>query len=173
MTTLTLGSMFSGIGAIEQGIIEGFKHQGIHIKTLWQVEQDKACHPILRRHFPEAQLLEDVNDEKTENHIKQHPTEIVCFGFPCQDISVAGAGAGIHGKRSGLFFRAWELAMLARAQYIFMENVPAITSRGLREICGTISESGYRVEWTTLSAASCGAPHRRNRWWGVAYPDRH
>lgn len=173
MTTLTLGSMFSGIGAIELGLIEGFKRQGINIKTLWQVEQDKKCHPILRRHFPEAQLLEDVNDEKTENHIKQHPTEIVCFGFPCQDVSVAGRGEGLDGARSGLFFRAWELSILARSEYIFMENVPMLVVRGLPRICATISASGYRVEWTTLSAGSCGAPHRRDRWWGVAYPDRN
>lgn len=165
--TLTVGSMFSGIGLLEQGLRTGFRRQGIELEVIWQVEIDRACHPVLRRHFPNAKLYEDVNDERLETLPK---TDIIAFGFPCQDISIAGQGAGLSGERSGLFFRAWQVSMLVEPKYIIMENVAALLGRGLDQVAATVAESGYNLEWTTLSAADCGAPHRRKRWWGVAYP---
>jgi len=167
---LTLGSFFSGIGGIEQGLQAAFASRNINLTVSWQVEIDKYCQQVLQRHYPNSKKYKDIQDETLDKEIANNPTDIICFGFPCQDISVAGKGEGLQGGRSGLFFRAWELSMLVRPKYIFVENVPALTHRGLDTILGTIAESGYDAEWTHLSAKQCFAPHKRNRFWMVCYP---
>jgi len=93
-------------------------------------------------------------------------------GFPCQDISTAGGGAGIHGERSGLYREVLRIADAIRPQYIFLENVAALTSRGLGTVLGDLAKRGYNARWTCLSAAQVGAPHKRDRWWCLAtYPN--
>ena len=88
---LTIGSCFSGIGGIELGAIEGLKRSGISAVVSWQIEIDPFCRRILKRHFPESKQYEDITEIKTEDLAK---VDIIVGGFPCQDISVAGAGAG-------------------------------------------------------------------------------
>ena len=95
--------------------------------------------------------------------------DIVIGGFPCQDISVAGKGAGIEGKRSGLWSEIVRLADEIRPRYIFLENVSAITSRGLDTVLADLAEGGFDAEWLCLRASSVGAPHRRERWCCSAY----
>ena len=170
---LWLGSMCSGIGMMELGIVEGFKAEGLDLRVRWQVEKDPYAREVLRRHYPEAQLFEDVNDEQTEKAIKNQPVSVCCFGFPCQDLSYAGHQKGITGERSGLFFRCWELAVLAGAKYIILENVPGVlTNEASGAVLRTISQSGYSAEWIDLSAAQMGARHKRRRWFLVAYSER-
>jgi DNA (cytosine-5)-methyltransferase 1 len=95
---------------------------------------------------------------------------IITGGFPCQDISIAGKGAGIHGERSGLWFEYWRLIRDLRPRFAIMENVGMLVHRGLREVLGSLAEIGYDAEWQDIRASDVGAPHRRERIWIVAYP---
>ena len=95
---------------------------------------------------------------------------IITGGFPCQDISVAGKGAGIEGVRSGLWFEYARLIGEIRPRYAIMENVGALTRRGLDRVLGSLSEIGYDAQWSDIRASDLGAPHRRERIWIVAYP---
>ena len=94
--------------------------------------------------------------------------DIIAGGFPCQDLSVAGKGAGIDGARSGLWWEMLRVIREARPRYIFLENVPAITGRGLDRVLGSLADLGLDAEWLLLSAADAGAPHLRKRWWCLA-----
>lgn len=89
-------------------------------------------------------------------------------GFPCQDISTAGRGTGIHGERSGLYREVLRCADVIRPRYIFLENSAAILSRGLGTVLGDLAQLGYNAKWTVLAAAEVGANHERNRWWCLA-----
>ena len=89
-------------------------------------------------------------------------------GFPCQDISVAGSGAGIDGERSGLWREVVRVARAIRPRELFLENSPAITSRGLGTVLGDLADMGFDAEWCVLGASAIGAPHLRARWWCLA-----
>jgi DNA (cytosine-5)-methyltransferase 1 len=95
--------------------------------------------------------------------------DIIYGGFPCQDISIAGHGKGLDGERSGLFFEIMRLAKEIEPKFIFLENVPAITSRGGLQVVREIASMGYDCRWCTISASSVGALHKRNRWFLLAY----
>ena len=91
--------------------------------------------------------------------------DIIAGGFPCQDLSCAGKGAGIDGARSGLWWEMLRVIREARPRYVYLENVPAITGRGLDRVLGSLADLGLNAEWLVLSAADAGAPHLRKRWW--------
>lgn len=95
---------------------------------------------------------------------------IITGGFPCQDISVAGKGTGIRGHRSGLWFEMWRIIRDLRPRFAIMENVGALTFRGLTDVLGSLAEIGYDAEWQDIRAEDMGAPHRRERIWIIAYP---
>ena len=99
------------------------------------------------------------------------PVDILCGGFPCQDISLAGKGEGLNGKKSGLWWEMHRIISELRPRIAVMENVPAITFRGLDSVLGSLSEIGYDAEWCIISARDFGAPHLRKRWFCVAYPN--
>jgi len=90
--------------------------------------------------------------------------DIIYGGFPCQDISSAGRGAGLEGKRSGLFFEVCRLVEEVQPRFVFLENVPAIRTRGLAQVTESLAALGYDLRWTCVSAASVGAMHLRKRW---------
>lgn len=94
--------------------------------------------------------------------------DVVSGGFPCQDISAAGKGAGIEGERSGLWAEMFRIICEVRPRYAFMENSPMLTSRGLGRVLGDLAEAGYDAAWMVLGAADVGAPHRRERIWILA-----
>lgn len=94
--------------------------------------------------------------------------DVVSGGFPCQDISCAGQGAGINGTRSGLWSEMCRIIREVRPKFAFMENSPMLTSRGLGTVLGDLAEAGYDAEWMVLGAADVGAPHRRERIWILA-----
>jgi DNA (cytosine-5)-methyltransferase 1 len=94
--------------------------------------------------------------------------DIIYGGFPCQDISLAGIGKGLGGKRSGLFFEIMRLAKEIEPSFIFLENVPAITSRGLNMVASEITSLRYDCRWGMLSASEVGAHHKRERWFLLA-----
>jgi DNA (cytosine-5)-methyltransferase 1 len=94
--------------------------------------------------------------------------EVVSGGFPCQDISVAGKGAGIDGARSGMWSHMARIIGEVRPRYVFVENSPALLTRGLGRVLGDLAALGYDCRWTVLGAADVGAPHQRDRFWLVA-----
>jgi len=97
--------------------------------------------------------------------------DIVAGGFPCQDISSAGKGAGIEGERSGLWGQMARVVREVRPRFVFVENSPMLTSRGLYRVLGDLAELGYDARWCVLGADDTGAPHRRKRIWILAYPN--
>jgi DNA (cytosine-5)-methyltransferase 1 len=96
---------------------------------------------------------------------------VVSGGFPCQDISVAGKGAGIDGERSGLWGEMARIIGEVRPRYAFVENSPALVTRGLGRVLGDLAALGYDCRWAVLGAADVGAPHKRDRFWMVATDD--
>ena len=165
---IRLGSAFSGIGGFELGL-----HWSIpNLETVWQIEQNKFCQKVLKKHWPNSQIYDDIT---TINTKQLEDVDILCAGFPCTDISHAGKGEGIHGKKSGLFWELWRVIRDFKHQgrqipLLLLENVPAITIRGLGQVLGALSRIGYNAEWFVISAKDFGAPHLRKRWFLVAYP---
>jgi len=98
--------------------------------------------------------------------------DVVCGGFPCQDISCAGKGAGIEGEKSGLWGEMARVINEVRPQYAFVENSPMLISRGLGCVLGDLAEMGYDAQWGVLGADSAGLYHRRHRLWVVAYSNK-
>ena len=157
----TLGSLFSGIGGLETGL----EYTG-RFKTEWQSEVDPYCVSVLARNFPKAIQLGDIEDID-ENAIKN--VDVICGGFPCQDISTAGRGDGLDGSRSGLFFRAMEIVRRVQPTCVVIENVWNLLGKGFDRILWSLSEIGYNAEWQCISAESLGYCHKRERVFIIAY----
>ena len=152
---MRIGSLFSGIGGLELGL----EWAGVG-ETVWQVEQDPYCLAVLAKHWPEAQRFTDVRDVGAHN---LPPVDVICGGFPCQDISYAGKGAGLSGSRSGLWYEYARIVREMGPRYVVVENVAALLTRGLDAVLGTLADCGYDAEWSRIAAADVGAPHLRNR----------
>jgi DNA (cytosine-5)-methyltransferase 1 len=151
-------SLFAGIGGFDLGLERtgGFK-------TVVVAELDPYASRVLALRFPDAPNVGDVT-------IAEYPdADVICAGFPCQDISFAGAGAGLAGSRSGLFWEVVRAARLVRPKYIILENVAALLGRGLDVVLGALAEIGYDAEWHCIPASAVGAPHRRDRIWIIAH----
>ena len=134
------------------------------------VEIDPFCREVLKARqrdgwLPEFEIFEDVRDFNGRSF--RGKVDCICGGFPCQDISCAGKGEGIHGERSGLFFEMARIVREARPGYVFMENSPNLVCRGIEAVLWEMGEMGYDARWCVLSAAAVGALHRRDRWWGL------
>ena len=99
--------------------------------------------------------------------------DVVSGGFPCQDISAAGKGAGIEGERSGMWTEMARIIGEVRPRFAFVENSPMLTSRGLGRVLGDLAALGYDARWGVLGAVDAGAPHKRDRIWIVAHSDLH
>jgi DNA (cytosine-5)-methyltransferase 1 len=136
------------------------------IETVQFVEREPYCQHVLRKHWPDVPIHDDI----CTFNPAPGSADIVCGGFPCQDISTAGKQAGIkEGTRSGLFYELMRVVRLVGPRYVVLENVAAITSNGLDAVLGTLAEAGFDAEWACIPAADVGACHRRDRWWCVAY----
>lgn len=155
---LTLGSCFSGIGGFEKGA------EMAGIKPLWSIENNPFCQSILKKNFKKIKVYGDIRE------IENLPTvDIVCGGFPCQDISVNGKGEGIKGEKSSLWGEMYRICCILRPPFIVIENSPALTSRGLCTILSDLAKIGYDAEWQCLSNYTFGFPHERERIYLVAY----
>lgn len=95
--------------------------------------------------------------------------DVISAGFPCQDVSIAGTGKGLDGERSGLWRESARLVHEIRPRFVFVENSPALTFRGLDVILRDLAKMGYDAQWGVLGAVHAGAPHRRERLWLVAH----
>jgi DNA (cytosine-5)-methyltransferase 1 len=94
--------------------------------------------------------------------------DVISGGFPCQDISVAGGGAGIDGARSGMWKQMARIIGEVRPKFVFVENSPTLTSRGLGTVLADLSKMGFNAEWGVMGADNTGLPHRRKRIWLLA-----
>ena len=154
------GSLFSGIGGIDLG----FEMAGI--ETTWTCEIDDWCNELLQKRFPNATHYRDVQKIGKDN---LEPVDIISGGFPCQDISTAGKGAGLDGKRSGLWFEMWRIICELRPRWVFIENVANLANKGGSRVLHDLAEAGYDAEWQVISARDVGARHLRKRLWIIAY----
>ena len=162
---LSVLGLFSGIGGFELG----FRRAGFDIAGVCEIEP--YCQAVLRKHFPEARLYTDVKELTIERLTRDGiRPDIITGGFPCQDISLAGKGAGLEGERSGLWFEMHRVIAETRPRWVVAENVAALRSRGLDQVLGSLAAIGYDAEWHCIPASAVGAPHRRDRIWIVAYP---
>ena len=159
---ITIGSAFSGIGGFELGLMESFRYNGRRSRTIWQIEKDPYCQRVLKERFPSAVQYDDIT---TCKHLPS--VDVVCGGFPCQDLSSAGKRTGLEGSRSGLFYELSRVVRMVRPTLWIMENVSGIYSSGLRDVLREVSDCGYDGFWTTLRASDVGAPHKRARWFFV------
>ena len=162
MRQLTHGSLFAGIGGFDLG----FERAGI--KTVWQVEIDPFCREVLERHWPNVQRFEDVRECGEHNLCR---VDIITGGFPCQDLSLAGLGAGLSGERSGLWSELYRCIRTLRPGFALVENVSALLVRGFGRVLSDLAEIGYCCEWDCLCAGYFGAPHLRERLFVLAYSD--
>jgi DNA (cytosine-5)-methyltransferase 1 len=151
---MKVGSLFSGIGGIEIG----FEKQGF--TTEWFVECDTYARAVLTKRFPETPIYGDI----TEIDFRTVPkVDIITGGFPCQDISNAGKRVGIEGSRSSLWKYYRDAIREIRPKFALIENVAALTRRGLNVVLADLAEIGYDAEWYNISASAVGALHRRER----------
>lgn len=158
----TIGSLFSGIGGLELGL----EWAGLG-RVTWQVEKDAYCRQILAKHWPDAVRHADVRAVGAHNLSR---VDVLCGGFPCQDISIAGKGAGLSGARSGLWSEYARLVRELRPRIVVVENVAALVVRGLDRVLCDLAACGYDAIWFPLRASDVGAPHLRERLFIVAYP---
>jgi DNA (cytosine-5)-methyltransferase 1 len=160
--TLRILDTFSGIGGFSyaaERIVGGFE-------TVAFVEREPYCQRILGKHWPNVPIYDDI----TTFNPRPHSADVICGGFPCQDISTAGKQAGIKkGTRSGLFYELMRVIRLVQPRYVVLENVAAILANGLDTVLGELAEAGFDAEWACIPASAVGACHQRDRWWLVAY----
>ena len=160
--SLKIIDTFSGIGGFSyaaEKLVGGFE-------TVAFIECEPYCQKILKKHWPNVPIYDDI---KTYNP-EPYSASVICSGFPCQDISVAGQGKGITKEtRSGLFYELMRVIRLVRPKYIILENVAAILNNGLGIVLGELAEAGFDCEWACIPASALGACHQRDRWWLIAY----
>jgi DNA (cytosine-5)-methyltransferase 1 len=160
--TMTIGSLFSGIGGLELGL----ERAGLG-PVLWQVEIDSYCRAVLAKHWSDATRFSDVREV---DGAALPTVDVLAGGFPCQDLSSANLAArGLDGERSGLWFEYLRIVEAMRPRAVVVENVAGLRSRGhLATVAGGLHELGYEVEIAEFEAGDVGAPFRGVRVFVVA-----
>jgi DNA (cytosine-5)-methyltransferase 1 len=160
---LTIGSLFSGIGGLELGL----ERAGLG-PVLWQAERAPVCRAVLAKHWPHARRYEDVREVESS----AARVAILCGGFPCQPVSLAG-------RRRAQADERWLWPEFARVideiapAVVVAENVLGLRTAGLRDVLADLAALGFDAEWSDLGAVEIGAPHRRRRIFLVAaHPNR-
>jgi DNA (cytosine-5)-methyltransferase 1 len=159
---LTFGSLFAGIGGFDLG----FERAGM--RCVWQVEIDDYCRRVLAKHWPDVRRWDDVRTFPPEP-ADEWRCDVICGGFPCQDISNAGSRIGLTGERSGLWFEFSRTIRLLRPGIVVVENVPALLDLGMGDVLRDLARSGFDATWEVLPACAFGASHTRRRLFIVAY----
>lgn len=184
---MKIGSLFSGYGGLDLGIV-----QELGGEVVWHCEFDDAPSKILEQRFPGVPNFGDVTKV---DWATVEPIDILCGGFPCQDVSLAGKRAGLkNGTRSGLWSEFANAIEILRPRLVVIENVRGLLSAGatigkmefcpwcmgedgsehylraLGAVLGTLADLGYDAQWVTVPASAAGAPHRRERVFIIAYP---
>jgi DNA (cytosine-5)-methyltransferase 1 len=175
--------LFSGIGGFSLGL------EKAGMKTVAFCEIDQTCRQVLKKHWPETAIYKDIRELSYLNgkifHVpmsldsayglRTH-IDIICGGFPCQDVSVAGRKKGLKNDngeptRSGLWFEYKRLIKEIAPKYVIIENVANLRNEGLITVLRDLNEIGYDSEWAIIPASRIGLPHLRERIWIVAYPN--
>ncbi|NLE26648.1 MAG: DNA cytosine methyltransferase [Clostridiaceae bacterium] len=155
---MKFGSLFTGVGGFDLG----FERAGM--KCEWQVEFDKNCQNILRKHWSETELFDDV---RTVGKHNLKPVDVICGGFPCQDVSIAGKRKGLAGERSGLWSEFARIIDELEPDWVVIENVPGLLSshrgRDFATVIRWLAERGYGVAWRILDSQYFGVAQRRRR----------
>ena len=157
--TLTVGSLFSGIGGLDLGL----ERAGMDVK--WQVEKDPYCVTVLERHWPDVKRYGDIKELDPHD---LEAVDVVAGGFPCQPVSTAG-------KRKAQADPRWLWPDFARVlrhlrpRYAVLENVPGLFTAGFSDVLTDLHDLGFDAEWSVVSACGVGAPHLRERLFLVAY----
>jgi DNA (cytosine-5)-methyltransferase 1 len=157
--TLTVGSLFSGIGGLDLGL----ERAGMTVR--WQSEIHSYACRVLAKHWPDVPNLGDIT---TIDWSQVEPVDIICGGYPCQPFSLAGVRRGGNDAR-----HLWPYVLDAirhlRPRYALLENVSGHLSLGFGRVLGDLAESGYDATWDCIPAAAVGAPHRRDRVFVIAH----
>lgn len=152
--------LFSGIG----GFSLGLERAGMTTAAFCEISP--KCRHLLATHWPKVRCFEDVT---TLTGDQVGPVDVICGGFPCQDISFAGKGAGLAGERSGLWRHYARLIGELRPKYVIVENVSALLGRGLGDVLGDMAAFRYDAWWDCIPSSAIGTPHRRDRIFIVAW----
>lgn len=162
---MRIGSLFSGIGGLELGLEwSGIGH------TIWQVEKDEYCREVLEKHWPGVDQYVDVKAVGVRNLAA---VDLICGGFPCQDVSSAGNRAGLAGERSGLWREYARILDECRPEWVVVENVASGATLWVDDVARDLAELGYASLPVPLSASDCGLWHSRARVFIVAHLDPH
>lgn len=159
---LTVCDLFSGVGGFSLGLEKtgGFE-------TVAFCEQAEFPRAVLAHHWPEVPCHDDIRTMPAVS------ADVVCGGFPCQDLSSSGTGQGLDGGRSGLWFDMLRVIGDVRPRYVIVENSPNLLSgadgRWMGTVLGGLASLGYDAEWHVIPASAVGAPHKRERVWIIAY----
>ena len=158
---MRVGSLFSGIGGMDLGL------EWAGMKVVWQVEKNEFCRGVLLRHFPGARLFGDIHDvDPTE----LEPVDLICGGFPCQPVSLAGKRKGRSDER-WLWPAMRDIIRCVSPTWILGENVVGLVTLGLDGVLFDLETFGYTCRTFVIPACAVNAPHRRNRVFIVAHSD--
>jgi len=160
---MRFGSLFSGIGGLDLGL------ERAGMECTWQVEIDDYCTKVLTKHWPKVPKHKDIRDCGRHN---LEAVDLICGGFPCQPVSLAGRRQAQADPR-WLWPEFARVIRELRPKYVLVENVPGLYSAGGSEVLADLAESGYDAEWDAIPAAAFGATHLRYRIFIVAYPKRN
>jgi len=155
--------LFAGTGGFSLGL-----ERAGDFHTVAFCEINPYARKVLGKHWPGVPQYEDVT---TADFSTLGPVDLVTAGFPCQDISFAGKGAGLAGERSGLFWHILRAASLVGRPKLLLENVAALLDRGMGAVLGALASFGYDAEWHCIPASYVGAWHKRDRVWIFANPN--
>lgn len=134
------------------------------METVAFCEINPFCRNVLKKRWPGVKIYDDITDTRFKEDV-----DLVTAGFPCQDISLAGKGAGLTGERSGLFWYIIRTLCMVGRPRVLLENVAGMLNRGLGSVLGALASFGYDAEWNCIPAGAVGAPHRRDRVWITAH----
>lgn len=168
MDKLKVLDLFSGIGGFSLGLERtgGFE-------TVAFCEIEPFPRKVLAKHWPEVPCYDDVRTLTAERLAADGiAVDVICGGFPCQDLSSSGSGLGLKGERSGLWYEYARLIGEIRPRFVIVENSPELLDRWLGDILKTLASFGMYAEWHCIPAGAFGAPHRRDRIWIIAYAAR-
>ena len=164
---MTFGSLFAGIGGFDLG----FERAGM--RCVWQVEIDAYRREVLSKHWPDVPKWDDVRTFTGEGF--ERP-DVICGGFPCQDVSLAGKREGLAGERSGLWSQFARIIRLLRPRCVVVENVSGILSpvddgisAAIGPVLGDLAACGFDAEWQSIPASAFGSTQERYRVFIIAY----
>lgn len=158
--------LFSGIGGFSLGL------ERAGMTTVAFCEYDESARNVLKKHWPEVPIHEDINTLDARQY--RTTVDVVCGGFPCQDLSAAGNQQGFTGERSSLYSEMLRVISECLPRYAIFENITNLLigeeGRWFARFLYDLAEIGFDAEWHCIPASAVGAAHHRDRVWVIAYP---